>query len=748
MKFQKFMSIIMGSIAFFAIFLTSTLVAFFFNSHISAEFKNSADVHVQREAINLEEYLSIYEYPEIVKRYSMNLGIPNLVYIGVYDDTNRIIVERSKDEYSSLVSHRDKLEFDRKIFDSKNPQRYIGSLKMVFDTGVISGLFIRGVIVILALGLIITILTVVAVVKIIHRFTEPLFQIAEKMRNYNTKREKMEKDLLKTKIYEFQVLNSAFIDMHMAIAKHQAEAQLNARMASIGQSTAMLAHDVRKPFSMINAMLEDMDRYKNDEESLNSAKTAIKKSIKKVETMVNDIMDLSREVRLEVKPALLSQVLDYSIREAAQNIKGLDIGFIYSFKHTLKPMFDEERIARVFVNILSNAFEAIQHIGRKNDGIVWFDTIDILVSERPFVRIVIGNSGPLIDDRDMGNLFESFFSKGKRKGTGIGLASAQKIVNLHEGNIYAKNREDMNGVEFFIELPVSSEQIMEDSSILPNRLKEALFVDLKQDEIEVDGKIRKLSVRDGKFKVLLLEDEALYRASVRNTVKRNFELDKLITLYDAHTVEEAIKLLEAEAISHAIVDIDLGQLTNGFDFLDMVKKRYPKLRSMVHTNRCIDEDKQKAFKLGALSFVPKPLSIEHLVDFLSMTTVGEPRKKEIAPKRILLVNDERHMLKIISNMLESGEGNLNVLTAENFHEAIEILEKERIDIVFSDLNLNEDMDGFDVLSNARQMQPKAKLYMVSGTPSSHVEERIEASQIDGYIEHPIEKKDFEGLLLK
>ena len=117
--------------------------------------------------------------------------------------------------------------------------------------------------------------------------------------------------------------------------------------------------------------------------------------------------------------------------------------------------------------------------------------------------------------------------------------------------------------------------------------------------------------------MLLLEEEALYRASIKDIVKKNSNLAKTLTIYDASTVEEALSITENKNITHAIAAIDLGQTKNGFDFIKEIKEKHPEVSCMVHTNRHLAEDNIKAKELGVKAYVPKPLSIDHLVLFLA-----------------------------------------------------------------------------------------------------------------------------------
>jgi len=388
------------------------------------------------------------------------------------------------------------------------------------------------------------------------------------------------------------------------------------KLAAIGQLSAMIAHDVRKPFSLLRTVLNMFDVFKKEPGELETAKRDIEKSIRNVESMLSDIMDFSRNVKIETKPSNLTNLIDFSIRQTAQSYENSEVTFKYDLKYTYRPLLNDERMTRVLGNIISNAVEA-------KASVIDISVIDSKLSDGSNgTSIIIGNNGPPFEPEDLTNLFDAFFTKGKAQGTGLGLASAQKIVKLHNGEIIARNRINKPGVEFIITIPSSNvlSSTINPSEIgvqnLPSCIKEAIVKRPEGDETEIETIVNALNTKE-KFNILLLEDETLYRASVKNTIKKNAALDKMITVYDADTVEEALKLLQSEKITHAIVDIDLGQIKNGFDFLQEVHQKYPKLLCMIHSNRQLPEDKKKAKATGVKMFVPKPLSIEHLAIFLA-----------------------------------------------------------------------------------------------------------------------------------
>ena len=83
-----------------------------------------------------------------------------------------------------------------------------------------------------------------------------------------------------------------------------------------------------------------------------------------------------------------------------------------------------------------------------------------------FTEFCIGNSDTLVPKAERDQLFEAFFTKGKKGGTGLGLAIGKKIVEAHGGAIWCESSKE-RGTEFFFTLPTSTEKNDFTGELLP-----------------------------------------------------------------------------------------------------------------------------------------------------------------------------------------------------------------------------------------------------------------------------------------
>lgn len=111
-------------------------------------------------------------------------------------------------------------------------------------------------------------------------------------------------------------------------------------------------------------------------------------------------------------------------------------------------------------------------------------------------------------------------------------------------------------------------------------------------------------------------------------------------------------------------------------------------------------------------------------------------------KNILLVDDETNFLLSLADMLKVSENNFAIETAANGKEASDIVDKGKIDLVVTDLNMPE-MDGFELMAHISQVAPDTPVIAMTAYGTPEMESRLNNMGAFQYIEKPI---DFDSLL--
>lgn len=255
------------------------------------------------------------------------------------------------------------------------------------------------------------------------------------------------------KLARGEVLSDAVLTSDVLKIKRDLEASReNAQYAAVAQLTQMLAHDVRKPFSMIQIVLQSASAAQTlagMKSIIYSGSQEINQALASVTGMLTDIMEIGQDNTRSRELVSPKSLIHTSLQEAGRLFSDSNITFSTSFEHTYLLEINPTKVQRVFSNIVENAVQAM-----KEQGHIWFHTT--APDRNGFVELVIGNSNSYIEPEDEQKLFDAFFTKDKQGGTGLGLAIAKKIVTAHGGQIGCRII-DNKGVEFWFTLPASKQ---------------------------------------------------------------------------------------------------------------------------------------------------------------------------------------------------------------------------------------------------------------------------------------------------
>jgi len=224
------------------------------------------------------------------------------------------------------------------------------------------------------------------------------------------------------------------------------------KMASIGRLAAGVAHEINNPLAIINeraGLLKDFATLKSDfnyKDKILNGVESILKSVDRCSAITHRLlgfakrMDINKEViDLEL---LLKEVIGFLEKEAIFR----DIKIDYDIAENL-PSIDSDRgqLQQVFLNIVTNAFYAVEDKGKIN--------ISAIQINDQFVEITVSDNGMGISKENLENIFEPFFTTKGKYGTGLGLSITYGIVEKLGGDITVKSTLG-EGTRFKIQLPI------------------------------------------------------------------------------------------------------------------------------------------------------------------------------------------------------------------------------------------------------------------------------------------------------
>lgn len=215
------------------------------------------------------------------------------------------------------------------------------------------------------------------------------------------------------------------------------------------------AHEIRTPLTIIKGFLEVIqeNQAQLDDERLNRSLELIKSNVKRLETLANDVRDISRidreELRLDKKELNFCEFIT-SQANYYQQILGDKFSFVICKSEPIFINIDPERIGQVIQNLINNA---VHHTPEKIRKITLRSEVD---EDSKTVNVSIADNGAGILEDHMDQIFKQFTSietKYYVKGTGIGLYLSKYIIESHDGSISVESEGLDRGATFTFRLP-------------------------------------------------------------------------------------------------------------------------------------------------------------------------------------------------------------------------------------------------------------------------------------------------------
>ena len=257
----------------------------------------------------------------------------------------------------------------------------------------------------------------------------------------------------------------------------QAQLIQSEKMASLGELTAGIAHEIQNPLNFVNnfsevsnELIDEMktEFKKGDKEEGFAIADDIKQNLEKIlhhgkraDAIVKGMLQHSNSGSGKKEPTNINKLANEYLRLAYHGLRAKD----KSFNATLNTDFDEsigninivpQDIGRVILNLITNAFYAVDEKKtlREGQGEKYDPTVSVSTKKiGDKVEIMVADNGNGIPQKVLDKIFQPFFTtKPTGQGTGLGLSLAYDIVKAHGGELKVVTKEG-EGSEFIIQLP-------------------------------------------------------------------------------------------------------------------------------------------------------------------------------------------------------------------------------------------------------------------------------------------------------
>ena len=296
----------------------------------------------------------------------------------------------------------------------------------------------------------------------------------------NNRNRKKANDLLQQKNVEIEQQKKNIEQTLTELKSTQAQLIQSEKMASLGELTAGIAHEIQNPLNFVNnfseintELIDDLqgEVTKGNLEEIKIIANDIKDNEQKInhhgkraDAIVKGMLQHSQHSTGQKEPTDINKLADEYLRLSYHGLRAKD----KFFNATLQTNFDEsinlvkiipQDIGRVILNLINNAFYAVNEKKQKNsegyEPIVSVSTKKI--GDKPDsyrVEVKVADNGYGIPQNIVDKIFQPFFTtKPTGQGTGLGLSLSYDIVKAHGGEIKVETK-DGEGSEFIIQLPV------------------------------------------------------------------------------------------------------------------------------------------------------------------------------------------------------------------------------------------------------------------------------------------------------
>jgi signal transduction histidine kinase len=260
-------------------------------------------------------------------------------------------------------------------------------------------------------------------------------------------------------VQKYQALSETLERTNQQLQRAEAEARRAERLAALGQMSAGLAHEIRNPLGVIKGSAEMLSQKLGSAQPLERELAGyISSEVIRLNALVTRFLDFARPFRLELKPQRIPEIVDRALESVSGPLGNENVSVERNYAAEVPEVLaDEQLCEQVFVNLLSNAYQAMgpamSDRNGSSKGALHISIAPESSDGRAGVGVRVQDSGPGVPAELREQIFNPFFTS-KKDGVGLGLSIVAKIVDDHRGWIRLESKPG-KGACFHVFLPAA-----------------------------------------------------------------------------------------------------------------------------------------------------------------------------------------------------------------------------------------------------------------------------------------------------
>lgn len=421
-----------------------------------------------------------------------------------------------------------------------------------------------------------------------------------------------------------------------------------------------ISHDLKTPLSLIITPLEGL-LSGNLDQKLRTELDMIWRNARLLKDGVSQLLDLRR---LDVG----TEELHLSHGDFIDFLRKVIDGFKYFSENRGIPMnlrinadklemdFDQNKMRRVVMNLLSNAFK---YNAPKGSVTITVDSRQ--QDDRQVMRLEIADTGIGIKDENKELIFERFYQEetdGEYIGTGIGLHIVKEYVLMHHGEITVEDNHPQGSI-FVVTIPMDHSQV---AALATETSEQLVKPELTEQTANNDG---------GQTTILIVEDNLDFRLFLERCLNDRYHV--LVASNGA----EAIKVLDKHSVNIVISDIMMPQM-NGLELCHRIKNNvaYSHIPVILLTAKSTEDNIISGLKDGADEYITKPfnlnilkLRIQKILEWTRNNHQNFSKTMEIAPSEITVSSIDEQLITKAIKVVEEHIADID-FTVEDLGSAV------------------------------------------------------------------------------
>ena len=252
---------------------------------------------------------------------------------------------------------------------------------------------------------------------------------------------------LRNLIYRFNI-------MARALKYHRDRENTRLRLETWREAAIKVAHEIKNPLMPIVMNAEIIERnLKNnmsdkDIEKIKNSTTIIIKNANSISNLIKSFSEFSFAIKISDKKESINEVI-LEVLDSFKNIPNIKFKVSLT-KHDYYLNMDRDKLIMSFRNLIKNSIEAMEN--NNIESIIYLSSYHEIIDYKEFFTVSITDTGMGIENNNIKRIFEPYFTS-KSKGTGIGLATTEKIIMEHKGYISVESIIG-EGSTFFIRFEI------------------------------------------------------------------------------------------------------------------------------------------------------------------------------------------------------------------------------------------------------------------------------------------------------